>query len=189
MTCIVGYVSKGKVYLGGDSAGVAGYSISIRKDPKVFKSGEFIIGFTTSFRMGQVLMSSKFNPPEQTSSQSEYQYMITTFVDTVISLFKDNGYLQKKNEEISGGTFLVGYRGKLYEINDDFQVAENEDNFSSVGCGHDIAKGAMFVLNKLPFSPEAKVKSALNAASRFSAGVAPPFTIVSLNSTTKTHKK
>jgi hypothetical protein len=36
MTCIVGLVDKGDVYIGGDSAGVAGLSLSIRADEKVF---------------------------------------------------------------------------------------------------------------------------------------------------------
>lgn len=51
MTAIVGLVEKGNVYIGGDSAGVAGLSISIRGDEKVFKVGPFIMGFTSSFRM------------------------------------------------------------------------------------------------------------------------------------------
>lgn len=48
MTCIVGYFDKKtkKVTIGGDSAGVSGLHITIRKDPKVFRVGEFIIGCT-----------------------------------------------------------------------------------------------------------------------------------------------
>jgi len=60
MTCIVGLIDKEskKIYMGGDSAGVANYSLSVRKDPKVFKRYGFIFGFTSSFRMGQLLMCS-----------------------------------------------------------------------------------------------------------------------------------
>lgn len=181
MTCIIGYVNNDKVYIAGDSAGVAGLSISIRKDPKVFKTGKFIMGFTSSFRMGQLLMSSKFKPGKQKSSENDYHYMITTFIDSVIQCFKDGGFLTKQNEVLEGGTFLVGYKGKLYEINSDFQVGEVEDNFNAVGCGHDIAKGAMFILDKNnKLKPEEKLKLALSAAERFSSGVASPFNIVSL---------
>ena len=138
MTCIIGYVDKNrKVFIGGDSAGVAGLSISIRKDPKVFKNGAFIMGFTSSFRMGQLLMSSKFVVPKQKKSETDYNFMITTFIDTVIKVFKDGGYIRKEQESLEGGTFLVGYKGKLYEINSDFQVGEVEENFNAVGCGHD----------------------------------------------------
>ena len=64
MTCIVGLEHKGKVYIGGDSAGVAGYSLSVRADQKVFINGNFIFGFTSSFRMGQILRFG-FNPPRR----------------------------------------------------------------------------------------------------------------------------
>jgi hypothetical protein len=37
MTCIVGYESDGKVYIGGDSAGVRGLDVTVREDSKVFK--------------------------------------------------------------------------------------------------------------------------------------------------------
>ena len=38
MTCIAGLVdSNGDIYIGGDSAGVAGYDLTIRADEKVFK--------------------------------------------------------------------------------------------------------------------------------------------------------
>ena len=45
MTCIIGLVENSKVYIGGDSAGVAGYGLSVRADEKVFKKGDFIFGF------------------------------------------------------------------------------------------------------------------------------------------------
>ena len=41
MTCIVGLVHGGKVYMGGDSAGVGGYCLTVRADEKVFRNGEF----------------------------------------------------------------------------------------------------------------------------------------------------
>ena len=58
MTCIVAVTDGKKIVMGGDSAGVSGYSLTIRKDKKVFKrkdeSGtEWLFGFTTSFRMGE----------------------------------------------------------------------------------------------------------------------------------------
>ena len=52
MTCIVGLVENGKVYIGGDSAGVAGLDVRMRSDEKVFTKGNMIFGYTSSFRMG-----------------------------------------------------------------------------------------------------------------------------------------
>lgn len=177
MTCIVGLVDKGSVYIGGDSAGVAGLSISIRNDEKVFFNGPFIMGFTTSFRMGQ-LLRYKFNPPKQTVHQADMEYMVTTFIDTARACFKENGFGDK--EATVGGTFLVGYHGKLYTINSDFQVGIPADPYDAVGSGSDLALGAMFANTKTKLTPEKRVIQALEAASTFNAGVAPPFYIVKL---------
>lgn len=176
MTCIVGLVDKGDVYLGGDSAGVAGLSLSIRADEKVFINGPFVMGFTTSFRMGQ-LLRYKFNPAVQTVSQNDMQYMVTTFIDAVRSCFSDNGFGSKSD----GGTFLVGYHGQLYTIAGDFQVGIPSENYDSVGSGSDLALGAMHATSKL--DPKKRILSALQAASHFNAGVAAPFRIIKLPKT------
>ena len=57
MTYIVWFLDKKqkKVIIGGDSAGVAGLNITVRKDVKVFEVGEFVIGCTSSFRMMQII--------------------------------------------------------------------------------------------------------------------------------------
>jgi hypothetical protein len=55
MTCIVGLRQGGKVFIGGDSAGISGWDVTVRADPKVFLSGPYAMGFTSSFRLGQLL--------------------------------------------------------------------------------------------------------------------------------------
>lgn len=55
MTCVVGLVDKGTVYIGVDSAAVQGWTRRKSRVAKVFHRGPFLIGYTTSFRMGQLL--------------------------------------------------------------------------------------------------------------------------------------
>ena len=55
MTCIVALKQEGNIYIGGDSAGVSGNNIRTRADQKVFKKSGIVFGFTTSFRMGQLI--------------------------------------------------------------------------------------------------------------------------------------
>ncbi len=171
MTCIVGLVDKGNVYIGGDSAGVSGLSITIRADEKVFANGPFVMGFTTSFRMGQ-LLRYKFDPPQQTQSQNDMNYMVTSFIDAARKCFTDNAF----GEKGKGGSFLVGYRGNLYTIDSDFQVGVARDAFDAVGCGSDLALGSLHSTQGK--KPETRVGMALEAAARFNAGVAPPFLIL-----------
>lgn len=178
MTCIVGYLDKKTkiVTIGGDSAGVAGLNITIRKDEKVFKVDDFIIGCTSSFRMIQLLRFS-FKPPE-IKRKNIYEYMCTDFINSVRDCFKEGGYLQKYSDgDEKGGTFLVGYKNRLFRIENDFQVAENLNGIDAVGCGSDFALGSLHILSKQNLTPKEKVLKSLEVASFFSAGVSSPFVI------------
>jgi hypothetical protein len=187
MTAIVAIVENNTVYMGGDSAGVnvSALSVTVRKDPKVFKNGPFIMGFTSSFRMGQLLRYS-FKPPTHPNNMSIDRYMNTIFIDAVRNCLKDGGYAKVKENNESGGNFLVGYRGKLFNIDGDFQVGIPSCNYDSVGCGQDLCLGSLHTTEKvsnmklLSLLPKERIKMALKAAVEFSAGVRGPFNILSL---------
>ena len=178
MTCIVGLEHNGKVYMGGDSAGVAGWSLTVRADEKVFTNGKFLIGYTSSFRMGQLLRYS-FKPPKQKAGTDDMAYLVTHFIDEVRKCFKAGGILEKENNVESGGTWLVGYKGKLYEIGGDFQVGRPVSGYQSVGCGDDLALGAMYV-TKDHKDPKERIRLALSASAYHNGGVTPPFLILSM---------
>lgn len=177
MTCIVGAMENGHVILGGDSVGSNGYNKSTRLDVKVFKRGPFVIGFTSSFRMGQVL---RFNleTPEHPLTMTDYEYMVTRVVDAVRKVLKNAGYAKKENEVEEGGTFLIGYRGQLYSVESDYQVGMVAEPYHAVGSGEDFALGAMY---SQPSDKPAKerILVALQAAATFSTSVGGPFNFVS----------
>lgn len=179
MTAIVAIVEKGKIWMGGDSASmdVGSYSIDICKDSKVFINGNFIIGFTSSFRMGQLLQYS-LEVPDKGHGVSDEKYMSTVFIDCVRECFKKGGYMTIENGVEKGGFFLVGYNKKLYEIEPDFHVRIPSNNYYVCGCGGDICLGSLFSTKGK--EPKERIKIALNAAARFSAGVRGPFIIESL---------
>ena len=175
MTCIVGLVHEGVVYIGGDSAGVGGMSLTVRADEKVFQNGEFLMGFTTSFRMGQLLRYS-LKPPRRHPDDDIHQYMVVDFVNAVRGCLKAGGYASKEDEVESGGTFLVGYAGHLFTVDSDYQVGIPEDGYAAVGSGQDIAQGSLFATQGQ--EPRQRVLTALQAAERFNAGVRGPFHIL-----------
>jgi hypothetical protein len=176
MTCIVGMVDKKDVVIGGDSAGVAGYSMAVRKDPKVFLKDGFLFGFTSSFRMGQLLQYT-FKAPKQKAGVSDDTYLRTTWIDALRKCLTDGGCSQKVNNQESGGTFLLGYRSRLYIVDGDFQIGESHCGYDACGCGADIAKGAMCVSGK---PAEERVRQSLFAAEFHSAGVRGPFNVLRL---------
>ena len=183
MTCIAGLVEDGKVYIGGDSAGVGGYDLSIQADGKVFENAGFVMGFTTSFRMGQLLRYS-FVPPKRHPDTDFYKYMVTDFIDEVRRCFKAGGYAERKDEVELGGNYLVGHNGRLFQIVSDYQVGERSCGFDAVGCGESYALGCMHQIQKKDNAygsvPQDKIEAALECAEQFSAGVRGPFKVVSV---------
>lgn len=175
MTCIAGLAINGVVYIGGDSAGVGGYSLTVRADRKVFRNGEFVFGFTSSFRMGQLLHHSLV-PPKRHPDTNVDKFMVTEFIDAVRKCLKDGGYASRENDVEAGGVFLVGYEGRLFRIDNDYQVGESADGIDAVGCGEDLAIGA---LSASAGKPRDRVQMALQVAESRSAGVRGPFHIIS----------
>lgn len=179
MTCIVGFIENENVWVGGDSLGVGGLSCVTRADEKVFLNGEMVFGFTSSFRMGQVLRY-KFSQPEQSQFKSDYEYMVTDFIDSVGNVLADANFATIENNVITIGSFLVGYNGKLYHVEDDLQVAIASKNYNACGAGEDIALGALYALEDIEMSPVERVTKALEAAAEYCAAVRGPWVIKSL---------
>jgi hypothetical protein len=184
MTCIVGLEHAGKVYIGGDAAGTGGTHQVIMSEPKVFKRGPFVIGYTSSFRMGQLLQHTLKVPrwTESDNKTSVQSFMVRKFIPAVRVCLAEGGFLKKSEEVIRGGTFLVGYRGELHAVESDLQVGRVADGYYAVGCGMELALGSMHTtstsLDPFEQDPRHRITLALEAAEHFSSGVAGPFTIV-----------
>ena len=179
MTCIVGLLDNktGKVHIGGDSCGIDGLDVVVRKDKKVFRNGEFVFGFASSFRMGQILQY-EFDPPE-VNYDDLMVYMVKTFIPYLRYVFKEGAYTSIESSKEHGGSFLVGGRGRLFNIQRDFQVGENLCGYMAIGCGEAYALGSLHAtdLDK-NLDPEWRLEQALQAASTFSGGVCAPFNFV-----------
>lgn len=182
MTCIVAIAQNGTVYMGADHAASDEKSgwILARKDPKVFKVGQYGIAFTDSFRMGQILQYN-WTPPKYTPTKTNSgldKFMRTKFVDSVKDAFRAHGYgNQVAGQEDEGGIFLIGVEGKIFTMDEDFHIAENIVNYMAEGSGAMFALGALHA-TKNQKNPKMRIKHALEAASEFSMSVRPPFTYI-----------
>lgn len=178
MTCIVGIADGETVWIGGDSCGVGSGHIVTRSDPKVFRSGPFIMGYSTSFRMGQVLQHALRVPPHD-DALDDHAFMVTTFIDAVRTCFRSAGFLESKDGRDMGGSFLVGYRGWLYNIDSDYQVGISAEQVDAIGNGFHFALGSLFETAAL--CPRDRIARALLAAEHLSPEVRGPFTVLSLS--------
>ncbi len=175
MTCVAALVHEGEVWMGADSAGAdASWSLTIRRDEKIFQNGPCLFGFTTSFRMGQ-LLRYKLQIPVIPEGAEPLDWIHRYLVDAMRTCLREGGYLKKTNEQEEGGCFLLGFRGGLYVVESDFQVAVPDEEFWAVGCGHDLAKGVLFATKQM--AAHDRLTLALEAAEHFSAGVRRPFIV------------
>jgi ATP-dependent protease HslVU (ClpYQ) peptidase subunit len=182
MTCIVAIAQNGTVYMGSDHAASddkSGWVMS-RKEPKVFKVGQYGIAFTDSFRMGQILQYN-WTPPKYTPTKTNSgldKFMRTKFIDSVKAAFKEHGFGDiGGTDEDTGGIFIVGLEGRIFVVDEDFHVGENVVNYMAEGSGGMFALGALHA-TKHQKNPKMRLKLALEAASEFSMSVAPPFTYI-----------
>lgn len=174
MTCVIGLVEDGKVYIGADSQAADGWNKRTVAQPKVFLNGPFVIGYTSSFRMGQLLQYQL--EVKSQGDESDYAYMVKEVIEAVRDCLKSHGWAKVENNQEEGGGFLIGYRGKLYEVQSDMSVLEYIDGFGAVGSGTNYALAAMAALEDMP--PVDRIRRALEIVVRFSNGVSEPFTIM-----------
>jgi hypothetical protein len=179
VTCIVGVTKDDQVIMGGDSCGSNNYDWVTVGNPKVFKVGDFMIGCTTSFRMIDLLRYHlRINPHHP--QDSDDQFIRTDFIDNVIGCFRKGGFLETEDGVYNGGNFLVGYHGKLYEVQNDFSVLDCPNWGSSVGSGENAARGSLFTTRSWD-DPNARVTAALEAAESVVPTVRGPFVIQNLS--------
>jgi ATP-dependent protease HslVU (ClpYQ) peptidase subunit len=177
MTCIVGLVHEGKVYMGADSCSGDGLDQHIDEMPKLFRLGNMVIGFTSSWRMGQILQYHVDIPEEDVSPD---EYVVKHFIPAVRDAFREHGFTEIKDNREEGGYFLIGMRGRLFIVQNDFSVLEPIDHLAAIGCGDRYALGAMWTLIQAPMEC---IEAGLKAAEHFSSGVMQPFKIEVLEST------
>jgi len=176
MTCIVGLVQDGAVWMGGDAAAVEdGHYLSVAATPKLFVNGAYLIGYTTSFRMGQILRY-QFAPPPPGRAKDLMAHMVSQFVPAMRATLSDEGWLETKDGREEGGCILVGVRGRLFEVQDDFAVLEAGCGFEAIGSGVSVGLGALYAT--AGGDPRARIFTALAAAESFTTGVRGPFTIL-----------
>lgn len=137
-----------------------------------------MIGYTDSFRMGQLLEHNLSVTPQ--GEESDMTYMVRTFAEAVRTCLKGYGFAEIEDNQERGGEFLVGYQGHIYNFHSDFSVLEHAANFEACGHGFLQALAVMQALEDRP--PEERIERALEITACTSQYVQPPFHIISSES-------
>lgn len=175
MTCVVGVVKDGIVYMGADSAESAGWSIR-DTDQKIFKVGEFLIGQSGSVRAGQ-LVQYMMSVERQSARTDDMCYMVMVFAESVRTVQKEHGKANiESNKEDSNLELLIGYRGNLYRLYGDYTIRSCKNGFDAIGSGGDFAVGVLAALSDL--SPKKRIRKALKISAQYALEVRGPFYVV-----------
>ena len=180
MTCIVGTEKDGDVFIGGDRAAATQMSIIQAGRSKVFRKGPFLIGYSGSFRFGQVVEHLMGIPPHPSDAE-DLDYIIGGVIEHLRYCLKTAGVVDTTNAvETSKGTMLIGYNGKLYEMDGDFQCLPRSP--AAIGSGWMAALGVFHYVsnNETDKEPQMILKSALEAATDLNPFVLAPYDILSL---------
>lgn len=168
MTCIVAVKIKNEIAIGGDTLGSNGFNKTHYTNKKVFSNGEFTIGYTTSFIMGQVL-EHLWRPPARMEGTSTQEYLIVDVIPSIRQCFSNNGINEHKDGLNEGGSFILVFEGDIYEVQPDYSIMKSEQDFVSVGSGTYHASACASTLlkhnNKLKLTAEQIVVESIKTAS------------------------
>ena len=169
MTCIVGIEKGGRVYLAGDIQGTGGNSKVVHTQPKVYKVGDMVVGFSGSYRFGQIIENYLKDPFVPDKNASVYKWLVQAVVPQIIEILDDHGYYGSDDEEgstgIVGGNCLIGVRDELWELQDDFSLLRSTRGYMAIGSGCEYALAATEALRTRVKSPDKLLKDVLSITS------------------------
>lgn len=180
MTCIVGLVDGDKIYMGCDSRVSAGSSVLECEHKKIYKvNDKMMIGTAGDVRYANVIRHV-FSPPDPLENQSNMDYLCSLFVPKLMKCLDTEKCMEvDKNVGKVPGRIILTYNGKLYSIARDYCVLEHP-SYYAIGSGGDYALGSLYMTEGIGIDPVIRINKALDAACKFDAGCAPPFTILEM---------
>jgi ATP-dependent protease HslVU (ClpYQ) peptidase subunit len=142
MTAIVGVEFNGKVYMAGDLQGTGGNNKIIHTQPKLFNKKGVLFGFTTSYRFGQILDHLLPDPVVPENPEEVYRWLITVLIPDIKKAMKDA-------EWTTGGSCLIGVKGQLWELQNDWSVLRSVSGYAAVGAGTEYGNASMMTNLKI----------------------------------------
>ena len=196
MTCIIAHTNGTSSFIAGDKLGSNGFTKAVQTEPKVFEK-EFIkinddagltrtkeimaLGYTTSFRMGQ-LLNYNLTLPEQVEGETFSQYLVLKVIPIIRQMFKDEWGARDASQDVGGGQFIILHNHTIYEVQEDFSVLQPKTQITAVGSGtyHAIASMSAYieVQEETNVQLHERVKSIFKIVSDNVTSVSPEFDIL-----------
>jgi ATP-dependent protease HslVU (ClpYQ) peptidase subunit len=181
VTCVVGLVDAGRVWIGADSASSWENDtarIQVARNAKVFRVGPLLVGSCGSGRVQNVFRGLAV--PKRPRGLTAFDYIARIVAETTRRAMVDAGTVTREHEGApdmlpDGSCFLIGYRGSLYRLDDDFSVDEPQDEVDAVGSGGPWALPVLELTAGKP--PKERILAALKKSARHCWSVRAPFRV------------
>jgi ATP-dependent protease HslVU (ClpYQ) peptidase subunit len=148
MTTIVGVQYEDSCVIASDSRVAEGGKVYTHPEMvKAVERGSYIIGGAGDYRALQVVLHG-WSPPLVTAKAKTnlYEFVINKVAPSLKTTLQEAGIDFGKSTD-SDDKFelqlIIGINGILFEIDSDFAVAMNDNNFYGIGSGGDFALGAL----------------------------------------------
>lgn len=163
MSCISGLVYKKKVYIGADSLATSDDDIRKMSTRKIFRKEDYIFGVVGMTFPIQIMNSKKLKTSKNVYTTAEIIKELLMEEGCIIS---DEGMKQL------GCNVMIGYKGKIYQLNTDFFLCEFEEPYNSIGSGGAYALGSLYSnIKSNDKNPVDIIKESIECASYFRGDV------------------
>ena len=170
MTCIVGIVDDGIVYIGGDRGASDGSAIVSLATPKVYIRDEWIFGYAGSLGICQKMQI--INIPILEEDDDPFIILRMDIVDAFKAMIDAQGITLNEDNDTD---ILIGCRGRLFEFSpSDWSVAEIKQ--TAIGSGGNFALGSLHT--SIDADPIDRIGIALGAAITYSPSCQGPIDII-----------
>jgi ATP-dependent protease HslVU (ClpYQ) peptidase subunit len=185
LTCIVGLVHEGKVYMGADSAINSADSWlqpqSMR--PKIWVAGYMLVGVGGKQRISQLIQQFEAPAYSHPAFEDVFDYLLDEYVPHLIE-YLDAARVIKTNDEdgmiCMDATILIGLLGRLFKIDSSFAITEYPD-YAAIGANAEVALGSLYQSSRHDIlHPAGRIGNALDAVLHHCASVREPFTILEI---------
>jgi ATP-dependent protease HslVU (ClpYQ) peptidase subunit len=171
MTCIVGIAQQGKIFMGADSAASTGDSARIRKESKIIRGRNMLVGVSGAGVLTDIIEYNLGKPLCHKNIEAR-KYLCAEFVPLLrqtLAVFEiaDDG-------ASFDGEILVGLQGRMFTIQGDYQVGELYQEYTAIGSGQDYAMGSLHSTASCK-CPLKRLTKALRASAEFCNTVRAPF--------------
>lgn len=168
MTTIIGIKTESSVLLIGDRRATDGTRYGVLSEPKVFRVGDALIGYSGTLRSLQALKCGLQLRARQ-DGESPLQYLTGLLVTEMRLTFHD-----RMITDDAPGETIVACGGELYVITTDGSALAPHRGYDAIGSGQDYALGVMYA-NRHIVDPRLRLWKAMEAAAEFDSYTGGPF--------------